>query len=917
MKKNDIALIMGTFMFSFLFYKQSLGLNLLMFSIFLILLLGYLNIEKTKNKYYLLSSILFLTSAISVFIYSNSLSIWAYYLSSSYFIIVNYKLKIGPVNAILFSSFSYISSFFFIIIDFLKRRNSNTLNKSKTNKSSLLLMIFFVSAIILVFFFLYQKANPVFKDFTKQINLDFLDWGWFFFTIWGLLIMYAILYPKVNKRWSLFEENNTKFLNESEIQSSENKFIWMNVDIELERKTGIILFSLLNLLILFINIIDFSFLWSKLDLPEGLTFSEYLHQGIYTLIFSCVLAILLIMFIFRSHINFHRNSKKIKNLAFLWIAQNIIIGLSCAYRNYIYINNYGLTYKRITIYILLVLLIFGLISTIIKIVKKRNFYFIFRINSFAALIMLVTVSIVNWDLIIANHNLKKSKNPDLEYLIKLSNYTLPEIIKHFENESFKQNLSNSENIKSIVFLKYNDLLEKQSTWKSFNYRDYIVLKRIKKLYLENEVKTFILYIDENKGLEKINTFLKLEHLEIKPTPYITNNNYKINLKELEKLKELKHLKLLDLGLTDINGINFSSKLEKIDLSNNRIKDASILSNNRELKTINLSQNPIEEISFIKNLDKLEEIDLSHTSIKELSPLSESNRLKRINLSNITSTSFETLGALKNVQSLSLSNNRNLHINIKLNEVISESKNLREIIIDNIGLNTLEIFSLKTINIANKKIENTLKIESSNLQNIKTLSVNNNNLINLKGIEEFKNLEKLSARDNKILKLANIKQLTNLQELDLFNNPISSLRELGGLSKIKQLHLNNFTFDKISPIRNLTEIEALTMSGGTIIDSETFINFKKLKYLDISKTNLNDLSFIKELENLEVLIIDYHSKLKLEDLYECKKIKFLVIDSLSSEEIRKIENKIAGIKVIKTWDYKEIQKIKEEYKIPFL
>src|SRR5690606_9210762 len=69
-------------------------------------------------------------------------------------------------------------------------------------------------------------------------------------------------------------------------------------------KAGFNLFVLLNLLILSVNITDLVFLWGGAELPEGVSYSQMVHQGVGSLIFSIILAVSVILFVFNGKAKF-------------------------------------------------------------------------------------------------------------------------------------------------------------------------------------------------------------------------------------------------------------------------------------------------------------------------------------------------------------------------------------------------------------------------------------------------------------------------------------------------------------------------------------------------------------------------------------------------------------------------------------
>jgi hypothetical protein len=421
MKKNDLILIAGTALFSFLFYQQGAGLNVFLFALLMPVLLAIYKPESLSNRLWMLGAFLTILTGFSVFVNSTFLSLLAFYTAISYLASVTVSRNASPLTAMGYATISYASSVGFMIADALDRKKAAEVrDRKKINWGAVITMGIFILVVVALFFFLYQTANPLFKEITKFINLDFISFEWVMFTFMGFLLVYGFFYTRFIRSWDTHEKASLFNINSEHIMSKANRFLWFSMDEQLERKAGVVLFILLNLMILVINVLDISFLWSGIKLPDGFTFAGYLHQGIYTLIFSCVLAILLILLIFRGRMNFMENNKTLKVMAYMWIFQNIIIAVSSAMRNTLYISSYALTYKRITIFVLLILLITGLISTLYKIRKQKNIYYLFRLNSFAFLLVFVAVSLFNWDGIITRYNLKNSEFPDINYLTGLN-----------------------------------------------------------------------------------------------------------------------------------------------------------------------------------------------------------------------------------------------------------------------------------------------------------------------------------------------------------------------------------------------------------------------------------------------------------------------------------------------------------------
>jgi hypothetical protein len=287
-----------------------------------------------------------------------------------------------------------------------------------------------------------------------------------------------------------------------------NDTSWLarNLNIENEVLSGIILLSLLNGLILIVNALDINYLWFDGSLPKGLTYSSFVHQGTGMLIVSIIIAILIIMFYFRGNINFYKKNRAIKILVYAWILQNAFMIISTAFRNFLYINEYSLTYKRIGVYVWLLLAMIGLLTTFIKIIRYKSNWYLFRINAWLFYGVLGLSCFFNWDMIVTNFNIqrsiKTSKPLDKYYLLSLSDKSIPQLF--LISDSIKNQAMQDETERSVGYISsdgsvndnFNAALNEHAQrfisrfniqdWRSWNVSDAKIYEEIMKLNLQNK-----------------------------------------------------------------------------------------------------------------------------------------------------------------------------------------------------------------------------------------------------------------------------------------------------------------------------------------------------------------------------------------------------------------------------------------------
>lgn len=571
MKKNDLPLVAATALYSLLFFQQSYGINFLLFTLALILLLIIRSKEVIKNKYWLLAAGGSVLSALCVSHYGNTLSFIANIISVS--LLSAYSLGSSSLFfALLFAFYSYASSLFFMFINRLER----TQEPEKANSASVkkIVLVIIPILIALLFFFMYRGSNILFNEFAKKINFDFISWNWIAFTLGGFILLYGFFRYRVISVFASFDE---KASDEIDRQNTNTISLFgKKLSLADENFSGTALLILLNSLLLIVNGLDFNFLFVDGKLPAGLGYSEFVHQGIGMLITSIIIAIFIILFYFRGALNFYEKSPLLKFLAYLWIIQNVFMLFSTAMRNDMYITEYGLTYKRIGVYVYLLLTAIGLCTTLLKVSQAKSNMFLFRINSWLFYSVLLASCFFNWDGIITNFNIHKASQLEKRYLVSLSYANLPELFqlkadslhkyKEFNmapeeyavadsRDPYQYDFSKELNRKLFYFLNARE----KTSWRSWNYLGETV----------------------NTELEQMQVYNKIAQLDLQ-------SGKLTSLEGIQHFKALKKLNLFRNSVNSLEGIQNLQQLEELDLSENPLTDYTPLYSLKNLKVLHLA-----------------------------------------------------------------------------------------------------------------------------------------------------------------------------------------------------------------------------------------------------------------------------------------------------------------------------------------
>jgi hypothetical protein len=199
---------------------------------------------------------------------------------------------------------------------------------------------------------------------------------------------------------------------------------------------------LFNLLFAAQTALDLIYLWGNVELPPGITYASYAHDGAYALILTALLAAGFVLAAMRPG-GPAEKSKLIRPLVYLWVARNILLVASSILRLDLYVQIYLLTYWRIAAFIWMLLTA-----------------------------VLYVCSLTNFASIIADYNVTHSREAsgngatiDMSYLFQLGLQALPAIDKAIQLRAFDP-----------IFVSRRDGLQRRArdmvSWRAWDFRGW-------------------------------------------------------------------------------------------------------------------------------------------------------------------------------------------------------------------------------------------------------------------------------------------------------------------------------------------------------------------------------------------------------------------------------------------------------------
>ena len=143
-----------------------------------------------------------------------------------------------------------------------------------------------------------------------------------------------------------------------------------------------------------------AYLWGNATLPADISYASYAHRGAYPLIVTALLAAGFVLAAMRPG-GPAEQSRVIRPLVYLWVAQNVLLVLSSILRLDLYVQIYLLTWWRVAAFIWMVLVALGLVLIVARIALNRSNDWLIRANLITLTATLYICSLVNFAAVIA------------------------------------------------------------------------------------------------------------------------------------------------------------------------------------------------------------------------------------------------------------------------------------------------------------------------------------------------------------------------------------------------------------------------------------------------------------------------------------------------------------------------------------
>lgn len=456
---------------SLLFWKQDLGISVLLFTIPIIWITTKLLKGNIKNKKALLISIPIIVLSSTYFIFDNLtfyliniVLIPILYLIMIIWAISDFQIKsiIYKIILMIFEPLNYIGDVIRAVLKEFNPKEKDEQIGEKKEKNNIFKAVCFTGIIALIVIGLLCSADNEFAKIFSTIFKDINIFNVSELTGRIIIIIIAFFYFAGFFMNMLDKENGLKEFEKDE--KAEKK----------ESYTIRMMLTVLNVVYLVFCFTQIKVLFTE----QNIKYSEFARKGFFQLMIVSLINIVMILKANNKNLKETEKQEKYKKtMCIVMVIFTLIIIISAFARMTLYQQNYGYTRLRILVDYTLITEIILLIPTIIYILKNKidliKTYFVIIIT------MYCLVNFINIDKIIMKNNFNRYKETgyiDLNYLMEMNNSDLIEQLLELKDTEFKysekaysQSDTDKQEIQEQIGKQQRELNGYLASWKkSFN-----------------------------------------------------------------------------------------------------------------------------------------------------------------------------------------------------------------------------------------------------------------------------------------------------------------------------------------------------------------------------------------------------------------------------------------------------------------
>lgn len=471
MKRTVLLFLLLAAAFDFLFWNQVPGLNVFLFTLIVVAALYFRFTESRRRIPVTVLACGAVLTGFMVFVHGAGWAFAANIISLLLFAVAVTEPQLSSVYGFIPQS---LLNLIVVPVNICAKAVDRSQRGGTDRRFVFYLLVVALPLLIgSLFYAMYLWGSPHFREANSGLMSALAAYfgerpaAHIFFLLWALCMSgYFLLRGYVR----LPEEPKLKQI----VRTRKKKTGALVTGLKRELLAGTVLLLVLNVLLAVVNYIDIKTVWFDFVVPENFSLKQFVHNGTWILTICVFMSVGIVLWLFRGNQNYFWKSWLLKLLAFVWIAQNMILAFSVFMRNYHYIGWHGLAYGRVFVIVLMLMTIIALALLLLKVTRKLTGHYFFAMNSWIAYALIVVCSFINWDRTIFEYNVRhpNSAQIDFSFYLLMSHDLLPELVAH-KTEINKQISAHARNEEKWLYWNCEEYWNNVYWEQNAHFRDVI------------------------------------------------------------------------------------------------------------------------------------------------------------------------------------------------------------------------------------------------------------------------------------------------------------------------------------------------------------------------------------------------------------------------------------------------------------
>lgn len=281
-------------------------------------------------------------------------------------------------------------------------------------------------------------------------------------------------------------------------------------------------------------------------------------------------------------------------------------------------------------------------------------------------------------------------------------------------------------------------------------------------------------------LSYISSLVNLTSLQIRNTSVSAEE-----LKLIASLPKLERLTISNCDMTTIAGLEASTGLVYLDLSENTIRNLTPLESMPNLSEVYLQNNAVDDLASLSNLSALKKLDVSYNLLTSLAPVYNCTALTELRAGNNKISSLAGIEKLTGLETLNVSFN-----------ALSDASDIAACV------------------------------------SLLDLDISNNTITNISGFSALNKMTTFNFSRNIVEELPEFAEDCALITIDGSHNQLNSLEALGGLANLNNVYMDyNEELSSIKPLVDCSRLVQVKVYGTKVEDVSALLEMDVLVEFD--------------------------------------------------------------------------------------